>query len=58
MAKRAATKATMTAASWDALWSAYCAAKRSGDQDAISNAKGNVRIWHHVNKLAVPTWAE
>lgn len=45
------------AASWNGIWTAYTAAKRGGDAEALSAAKASVRAWHDQTGAAIPSWA-
>ena len=40
------TAAHPAAQSWDLVWSALCAARRSGDQAAVQTAETDVRLYN------------
>lgn len=45
------------AVAWNAAWTNYTAAKRSGDAEALSAAKAAIRSWHDQTSSAIPSWA-
>lgn len=55
--KKSSKAAAMTAASWDAVWTAYTAAKRGGDAMQLSEAKCGIRSWYIAAGQSVPDWA-
>jgi hypothetical protein len=54
--KRATKSGAMAAKSWDAVWGAYCAAKRSGDEQALTAAKAQCAAWHEQMGQTPPSW--